>query len=599
MRLSNPILGAVELLRLFRRYIGYRLYVVFALSLLAALTEGIGIALLVPFLGALDGSGTAQAAIPAPLRRIVDVLGVTGSMPGILAMIGVALLLKSGIQLANQLYGVRLSTDLQRELRRRVFEAYGEMSYGYYVKHSTGHFLNVLSTEVQNLVAAFGSLKTFLMRGVQCAGYVAVVVVLTWQFGVLAIGIGALMFLLMRRLDAFVRELSRETSAENSQLQKQIVQALQAFKYLRSTDMMDGRRRRVIASIDRVAEHIHKKGAWSAFTELIAEPVAVVLVMGVIAVQVFLLNQPLAPILVALLVFQRALRSVVGIQGAWQRTLHGVGSIEMVESELTALAANREPDGDVEIGPLQHGIELDRIYFAYDENVGDVIRGVSITIPVRTTVALVGASGSGKSTLVDIITLLLRPQRGEVRIDGIPADRIKLTSWRSQIGYVAQESVIFDESIAANIAMQDVDPHDEATMARVRRAARRANIAHFIEGLPEGYFTRVGDRGVRLSGGQRQRIAIARELFKEPSVLILDEATSALDSESEGRIRVSIDRLRGQLTVVIIAHRLSTIRNADRVYVLEAGRVIEEGGYDELRMLAGSRFSSMVQLQEL
>ena len=597
--LSNPVTGTIELLGLFRRYIGRRLYVVFILSLMAALTEGIGIALLVPFLSVLDSSGVAEANMPESLRRIVDALGVAGSMPKILACIGLAMLLKSAIQVTNQMYGLWLTTSLRRELKARVFDAYATMTYRYYARHSTGHFLNVLGTQVGGLISAFGQLKAFVIRLIQATAYLFVVMMLTWQFGLLAIAMGGLMYLLFRKLNNYVRELSRETSLETSQLNKQLVQSLQAFKYLRSTNMMGGLRQRVMASIDRVTDHVHKKSMWGIVTEQVAEPVTIILVIAVISVQVFLLQEPLAPILVALVVFQRALRTVVGIQGAWQKTLQGVGAIEMVEDELGALAANREPDGDVELGTLRYGIELDRVLFAYDESTGDVLKDVSITIPVRTTVALVGESGSGKSTLVDILTLLLRPRAGEVRIDGVPGNRVRLASWRSQIGYVAQDSVIFDETIAANIAMQDVEPGDETMMARIRRAARRAHIAHFIEKLPDGYFTIVGDRGIRMSGGQRQRLAIARELFKEPSVLILDEATSSLDSRSEQRIRASIDALRGQMTVVIIAHRLSTIRNVDRVYVLDGGRVVEEGGYDELRHRSGSRFSRMVQLQEV
>jgi ABC-type multidrug transport system fused ATPase/permease subunit len=203
--------------------------------------------------------------------------------------------------------------------------------------------------------------------------------------------------------------------------------------------------------------------------------------------------------------------------------------------------------------------------------------------------------------MVDLLTLLLRPQSGAVLIDGVPGEEVELASWRTQIGYVSQETVVFDDTIAANIALQSVDPgRDTEVMQRVRDAARRAHIGHFVEEqLPDGYATVAGDRGVRLSGGQRQRLFIARELFKRPDLLILDEATSALDSESERAIQESIDSLRGEMTVVIIAHRLSTIRNVDRVFVLENGQVVEDGAYEELRARADSRFRDMVELQVL
>jgi subfamily B ATP-binding cassette protein MsbA len=199
-----------------------------------------------------------------------------------------------------------------------------------------------------------------------------------------------------------------------------------------------------------------------------------------------------------------------------------------------------------------------------------------------------------------MLTLLLQPQRGAVYVDGTRHDEIDLASWRSQIGYVSQETVVFDDTIANNISLWRGDvTTDDALRERVKDAARRAYAHHFIDDLPDGYQTVVGEQGVRLSGGQRQRLFIARELFKRPNLLILDEATSALDTESERYIQESIDALKGEMTVVIIAHRLSTIKNVDQVYVLDDGRVIESGSYEELRNHDESRFRQMVEMQTL
>jgi ABC-type multidrug transport system fused ATPase/permease subunit len=215
-------------------------------------------------------------------------------------------------------------------------------------------------------------------------------------------------------------------------------------------------------------------------------------------------------------------------------------------------------------------------------------------------VALVGESGAGKSTLVDMMSLLLPPRTGEIRIDGVPHDEIDLTSWRDQIGYVSQETVVFDDTVANNISLWQGDiEEDPALRERVYHAAERAHAHHFIQDLPNGYQTVVGDRGVRLSGGQRQRLFVARELFKQPNLLLLDEATSDLDTASEQHIQRSIDALQGEVTVVIIAHRLSTVKNADRVYVLDEGRVIEEGSYHELRAREDGEFREMVEMQSL
>nr|WP_272504985.1 ATP-binding cassette domain-containing protein [Salinibacter ruber] len=260
---------------------------------------------------------------------------------------------------------------------------------------------------------------------------------------------------------------------------------------------------------------------------------------------------------------------------------------------------NQERSGSRRLRPFSRGIEFQSVCFAYDDD-GDVLHDVNISVPANQTVALVGESGAGKSTLVDMMTLMLKPRTGTVEIDGVPHDEVDLGSWRKQIGYVSQETVVFDDTVANNISLWqgDID-EDPALRERVIHAAKRAHAHYFIQDLPDGYQTVVGDRGVRLSGGQRQRLFVARELFKQPNLLLLDEATSDLDTASEQHIQDSIDALQGEVTVVIIAHRLSTVKNADRVYVLDEGRVIEEGSYEELRMRENGEFREMVEIQSL
>jgi subfamily B ATP-binding cassette protein MsbA len=188
----------------------------------------------------------------------------------------------------------------------------------------------------------------------------------------------------------------------------------------------------------------------------------------------------------------------------------------------------------------------------------------------------------------------LRPQQGTVLVDGVPLTELDITSWRRLIGFVPQDWVVFDDTIANNISLWD-----SADGPRVEQAAKRAHAEEFIRAMPEGYATRIGERGTRLSGGQRQRLAIARELYKQPELLILDEATSALDSESEQLVRQSIDELKGSATIVVIAHRLSTIRHSDMIYVLSKGEIVESGTFDELYALTDSRFRKMCDLQAL
>jgi ABC-type multidrug transport system fused ATPase/permease subunit len=280
--------------------------------------------------------------------------------------------------------------------------------------------------------------------------------------------------------------------------------------------------------------------------------------------------------------------------------MNAIGSVEMVDDEFDVVLDHQEDREGKAVGALSEGIQFDGVRFAYNEEDGDVLHDINISVPANQTVALVGESGAGKSTLVDMMSLLLPPREGEIRIDGVPHDEIDLTSWRGQIGYVSQETVVFDDTVANNISLWQGDiEEDPALRERVYHAAERAHAHHFIQDLPNGYQTVVGDRGVRLSGGQKQRLFVARELFKQPNLLLLDEATSDLDTASEQHIQSSIDALQGEVTVVIIAHRLSTVKNADRVYVLDEGRVVEEGSYHELRAREDGEFREMVEMQSL
>ena len=296
----------------------------------------------------------------------------------------------------------------------------------------------------------------------------------------------------------------------------------------------------------------------------------------------------------------RTIGQLVTVQSNWQKTMQRIGSLELVEAEFERVASNQESGGPVVLGPLARGIELDGVSYGYQSGSQHALQEVTLTIPANRTIALVGESGAGKSTLVDLLTLTLRPTKGEMRIDGVPGPSVQLASWRQQIGYVSQETVVFDDTIANNICLWRGDYNsDREVRMSVEHAAGQACARGFIDELEHQFNTRVGDRGVRLSGGQRQRLFIARELYKNPRLLILDEATSALDSEAEVVIRESVDQLRGSMTIVIIAHRLSTIRNADYIYVIENGRIIEEGNYQQLTSAHHGAFNRMVALQTL
>lgn len=587
---------------LYRRYVGRQLYAMFVLTALAALTEGFGIALLLPLLRVTGTAGEVpEDGVQKAFYDFLSWLGIADSFVGILLFIGAVFLLKGALKFAQKSWQGYLQSRLLTALKVRLFDAYTSMGYAYYARKNTGHFINVINDQVNRFYLSFKSYEAFVSGLVTALSYLLITLVLTWRFGLMAVAAGVAVLFLFRSLNAYVRRLSGKMATETGRLNKLLVQALQSFKYVVSTHQTEPLRKGVVGSVGKVSDDMRRQKVAAAFTGAAREPVSVLLVLGVIAIQVLLLDEPLAPILVSIVLLHRGMNAVVSVQKSWQALMDYAGSIDMVEDELAEVSRHAEASGPQKLGALARGIELDGVTFAYDPEDGPVLRDVSLVIPANTTVAFVGESGAGKSTLIDVLTLLLKPQAGEVRIDGVAGPEVDLASWRSQIGYVSQETVVFDDTIANNISLWDggAAADEEAQRERVRAAARQAYAARFIEELPGGYETVVGDRGVRLSGGQRQRLFIARELYKRPKLLILDEATSALDSESERFIQESIDSLKGAVTVVIIAHRLSTIRNADYIYVMDAGRVVEQGTYDDLTSHAGSRFREMVEMQRL
>jgi ABC-type multidrug transport system fused ATPase/permease subunit len=241
---------------------------------------------------------------------------------------------------------------------------------------------------------------------------------------------------------------------------------------------------------------------------------------------------------------------------------------------------------------LKDKLELRGISFKYPTASSSLLNGLSLDIKANTSVAFVGSTGSGKTTLVDIILGLLDPDKGTLEVDGMLLSEDKLRNWQANLGYVPQTIFLSDGTIAQNIAFGI--PEDEIDREAVRKAAHIANLHEFVMSLPDGYNTIVGERGVRLSGGQRQRIGIARALYHDPGVLILDEATSALDNVTEEAVFQAIKNVTGKKTVIMIAHRISTVRECDQIFVLEKGRIVSRGSYQEL-LSSSARFREFAQ----
>ena len=287
------------------------------------------------------------------------------------------------------------------------------------------------------------------------------------------------------------------------------------------------------------------------------------LALGVFSMLVYMTQRllwPLTDLGETLDLYQRAMASCRRIFG-------------LLEAEPTILPGTAELST-----PVRGAVRFDDVWFSYGPGTADVLRGLSIDVPSGETHAIVGATGSGKSTVVKLLLRLYEPARGTITVDDEPIDRLTFASLRGATGFVAQDVFLFHGTVRDNITYGRPDASDQD----VRRAAALAEADTFIEAMPNGYETLVGERGQKLSGGQRQRLTIARAILRDPAILLLDEATSAVDNETEAAIQRSIDRVSSGRTTIVIAHRLSTVRHAHRIHVMEAGQVIEHGTHDEL-----------------
>lgn len=598
----SPILDIYKYIKMFQTYLGKKIYLIFALGLLASLSEGFGILMMMPLLGTLGGSkvNPSDGFASDIMFNIINFLGLDNSTVTVLIIIALAFFLKGLMLFAALSANALFMGNLLRELKGRLFDHYTLMSYKYYSSKNTGHFTNLINEQATKALDAFFQLTTLGSQFINTIVLMTIAFLLSWEFGFMAVGVGIILLLLFVKLSTWVRSLSRITALENGVLTKWLVQTLQAFKYLAATGQTKVLKKSISKSIAKLVKNQIGMSIASSFTHSVREPIAVLFIVCIVFIQIIIFEQALEPILVSIVLFYRALNSVMGVQGAFQATYTLIGSMELVDEEFQNQKANKVSIGELEAPKLSKKILFDNVTFAYKDEDKKIINDITIEFPVKKSIAIVGGSGAGKSTLINLITLIHTPQKGNIYIDEIDSVDIEKSSWRSQIGYVSQDTVIFDDTIKNNISMWNYKNINKDILdKKLRDVARKANILEFIEDLPDGFESHVGDRGLLLSGGQKQRLFIARELFRNPNLLILDEATSALDSSSEKEVQASIDSLKGEITVIVIAHRLSTIKNVDLIHVLENGKSIESGNYQELSSNQNSVFHKLISMQSL
>ena len=341
-------------------------------------------------------------------------------------------------------------------------------------------------------------------------------------------------------------------------------------------------------SFDRYMSKAMKEGKLNNKQLALSEPFRLGMHVAVLAYGAYLAITGRISVGTFVVTYQFSLQLLDGLQnvfGFFMNVASKTGSIERLKEYMS----DSEPQTGDEFKEDIKQIEFQNVTFRYSKDSAVILNGLHLTIPAGLKVAFVGSSGGGKSTIAQLMVRFYEPSQGEIRVNGIPLAGISVQSWRSKISLVPQEPYLFPDTIRNNLAMGRADITDEDIVS----CCRVADIHSYIESLPDGYDTLIGERGITLSGGQRQRLAIARSLLSDPELLILDEATSALDLETERQVQRNLDALRSEKTTVIIAHRLSTVENADLIYVLDKGKVVESGNH-EMLMKSSSLYQSLV-----
>ena len=583
----------------FYEALGVKFIVNIFLSVLLGLFDGVGLALFIPLLQFIgdDKKSTGNNETMGGLSFVLDgfsALNIPLTVFSILCFILLIFTIKGILTYVISMEQVDLRQKYGIGLRLKQIYEIEALSYKGFLKLDAGNIQNSFTTEIGRNMAAMIQFMSTIKGAILLLTYVILAFLANWQFAILIIGGGLLSNLLFKKINKSVKEASILISSRNGLFNGYIIQSINTFKYLKSTNYFPRyvkKLEKVVADVEVLNRSIGKN---QSISMSLREPIIMFIVVLVILLQIYVFKSTLGSILLSLLLFYRALSGLMGVQGSWQIFLQNIGSLENIRNTSSLMEEYKEHNEGFDFKSLSNELALNNVSFSYGKK--NIIKNLSIKIEKNQTIAFVGESGSGKTTLANIFITLLSPSEGEYLIDGIPLKNYNISSFRSKIGYITQEAVIYSDTVYNNITFwAEKTPEN---INKFWRVIEQVALYNFVNNLPEKEDASLGDNGINISGGQKQRISIARELYKDIDILVMDEATSALDSETENYIRNSINELKGRFTMIIIAHRLSTIKNADNIFLMEDGKVIENGDFEELQNKS-LKFKTMVDLQNI
>ncbi len=552
----------------FLSFARWRTPLVLGFTLTVAALEGAGLLLLAPMLALLGLSGTTPGKHDASLA-VLSRFGLSTSLSGVLCLYVALIVMHAGASRGSQSCSSRLQRDFLDHMRRRLFNGIGAAEWRFLAGTHTAEFSHALITDIARINVATTALLQILASAAVAAAYAAAGMRLSPLLTLLALAAGGLLLRALRNQRRHAVRAGSELSKATQRVHGEIAEYLAGLKLAKSSNTEARLSEKFAADLRNSGE------VTLEFTRRQSSSRGLLRVGGAIALCVLayagsvLAVLPAATVLALIFILTRLFPLLAELQQSYESALHALPAYGAYRAMCARCAAAAEPAAGEAVYALADAIRLQHVYYEPAAGEPAILRDITLTIPHRSTMALIGASGAGKSTLADIVAGLLTPTSGRIVVDGREVtDR---RTWRESVGYVSQDVYLFNASLRENLLCAVHSASD----AEIWEVLALAAAADFVRALPKGLDTLLGERGVRLSGGERQRLAIARTLLRRPLLLVLDEATSALDRDNEQRIQDTLARLRGHLTVLLIAHRETSLAGVDRIARMVDGRIVE------------------------
>ena len=469
------------------------------------------------------------------------------------------------------------------ELRDKLYIQFHKLSLSFFDKQKSGELTSIVVNDVGNMRQALTiGFQRIFVEPINILAFTSLLFIINWKLAAIAITIIPLAGFVIVNISRSIRRKSRRTAAKIAGITNIITETLTSMRVVKAFAMEDYEIDRYTNETKNYYHLIFRRALLRSLAPPITETLGVIIGIALLWIggKEVLNAQGLTSedFIRFILIMFSALQPVRSLSNVFSEIQVGAASAERVFGILDTKPAIIDSDSAIKDIAFNKNLEFDHVFFQYNDEEEHVLEDISFSLTKGSVVALVGVSGAGKSTIADLIPRFYDVQEGAISIDGQDIRDIKIKSLRDLLGIVGQEVILFNDSIKNNIqyGLKNVNRD------QIAAAAKMANAIEFIEDMPLGFETVIGEKGVKLSGGQKQRIAIARAILKNPPILILDEATSSLDTESEQLVQQAIEQLMKDRTVLVIAHRLSTVRNADKIIVMEKGRIIEKGKHSEL-----------------